>query len=317
MAIEPRPGFLPVDDYLTLPRESETFLIKPLIPISGAALLYGQEKTGKSSIAIQLAAALAGAYDNWMGFSVSKTGPVCYLQLDTPRSTWAHRFEALKKGGLKYSKNLLLADKESLDLFPFDILQFQHMRYLKDLVDRIEPVAVIVDTLRESHSGDEDNSTVARNVIANLVAATSPAALIIISHSRKPHPDVEKDLMADHRGSSYITGRMDAIMRMTKNKLLYGGRSIEEGSIKLDKMEVDGALMFEPNFEDTPQVESVMRDKSLTSLRAKGKALALKLSITEDAAVSRIRRAYPDGIAAFEIDKPSGPKSLFDISRGL
>jgi hypothetical protein len=293
MTVDARPGFLPVDAYLDLPRDRNTWLLKPLIPVSGAALLYGQEKTGKSAIAVQMAAAMSGAATSWMGFPVVKTGPTLYLQLDNPRSTWAHRFEALKKGGLKYTPNLLLADRECLDIYPFDVLQPSHVQYLHNIVQIHQPVAVFVDTLREAHSGDEDSSTTARNVIINLVGATHPAALIIISHSRKPHPDADRDLMADHRGSSYITGRMDAILRMTKQRMYFGGRSIEEGNIKLNRMEVDGALMFEEANDEHEKtaIIKVLTDSALPSLRAKAKALAIMTAITEECAMSRLRRA--------------------------
>jgi len=286
-----RAGFVNVPNYLSLPRDSNTWLLKPLIPVSGAALLYGQEKSGKSAIAIQMAAALCGAYDNWMGFPVVQTGPALYLQLDNPRSTWAHRFEALTKGGLKYNDNLLLADRECLEIYPFDILQPSHMKYLHSIVQPMNPTVVFVDTLREVHSGDEDSSTTSRNVITNLVGSVHPAALILISHSRKPHADVDRDLMADHRGSSYITGRMDAIIRMTKNKIYYGGRTIEEGNIKLIRSEIDGALMFEPHVDDTgPIIAKVIADTSLVSMRSKARVLATLLGTSEEASMSRLRR---------------------------
>lgn len=285
------PGFLPVDDYLKLPRTKETWLVKSLIPTGGAALLYGQEKSGKSAIAIQLAAALSGGANSWMGFPIGQVGPVLYLQLDNPRSTWADRFEILRGNGLTYTPNLFLADRESIEHFPFDILQPGHMQYLKLLCAMRRPIAVFVDTLREAHSGDENESTTQRNVIANLTGAIGDSALIIISHARKPQPDSDKDLMADHRGSSYVTGRMDAIMRMAHNRLYYGGRSIEQGNIKLTRLEFDGAIMFEPaNDEAAPLMQRILLDPSLPSLREKARALAPAISTTEDAAMSRLRR---------------------------
>jgi hypothetical protein len=292
------PGFVPVDEYLKLPRDPATWLIKSLIPLSGAALLYGQEKSGKSAIAIQLAAALSGGASQWMGFAVGRTGPVLYLQLDTPRSTWAKRFEILRGNGLEYTSNLFLADRETVEHFPFDILLPEHMNYLKLLCAMRQPIAVFVDTLRESHSGDENESTTARNVIANIVGAIGNAALIIVSHSRKPQPDTDKDLMADHRGSSYITGRMDAILRMTSNRLYYGGRSIEQGSIKLNKLTFEGltaddggVVMFEPAVDEaTPLMSELLMNPKLPTLRDKARELAKQVGTSEEAAMSRIRR---------------------------
>lgn len=292
-----RPGFVPVDEYLRLPRSPETWLVKSLIPVRGAALLYGQEKSGKSAIAIQLAAAISGGSREWMGFPIGLTGPVLYLQLDNPRSTWADRFEKLTRHGLSYTRNLFLADRESFEHFPFDILQPAHMDYLKLLVAMRQPVAVFVDTLREVSSGDENDSTISRNVIANLVAATEGSALIVVSHARKPQPDTDKDLMADHRGSSYVTGRMDAILRMAHNRLYYGGRSIEQGNMKLLRTVVeDGCIMFDPAQDDAEAVmHKLLADATLPTMREKSRALATIIKVTDDAAMSRLRR-YTQGL---------------------
>lgn len=288
---EYRPGFCEVDQYLKLPREKDSWLLKPLIPFSGACLLFGQAKSGKSYLGIQLALALSGQLPDFLGFPVHQTGKVLYLQLDTPRSVWADRFEdVLHKHNLKYdSSKFLLADRESIEKYPFDILQPAHADYLYQATHVHEGVtAVIIDTLRESHSGDEDSSTTARNVITNLVGATHPAALIIISHDRKPNQDVAKDLLADHRGSSYITGRMDAIMRLTKTRLYYTGRSIEAGDIKLQRAS-NG--LWQPMIDETgPIVDKILADPNFSSLRERGRALATLIGCTEEAAVSRLRR---------------------------
>lgn len=290
MQTDYRPGFCPVDEYLKLPRSPETWLIKPLIPTSGAALLYGDAKIGKSYMGIQLALALTGQTPDWLGFPIGQVGKVLYLQLDTPRSVWALRFEEmLIKGKLQYDSNrLLLADRESIAFYPFDILQPAHMKYLRDIITIHGATTVIIDTLRESHSGDEDSSTVARNVIGNLVGATHPAALIILSHSRKPSADVDKDLLADNRGSSYVVGRMDAIMRLTTRRLYYTGRSIEAGDVRLQR--VDNGLWQPITDETGPMVAKVLADTSVPSLRGKARILATLISCNEEAAMSRIRR---------------------------
>lgn len=308
-----RPGFVPVDEYLRLPRSPETWLVKSLIPVRGAALLYGQEKSGKSAIAIQLAAAISGGAREWMGFPIGLTGPVLYLQLDNPRSTWADRFEKLTRHGLSYTRNLFLADRESFEHFPFDILQPLHMDYLKVLVKMRQPVAVFVDTLREVSSGDENDSTISRNVIANLAGATEGSALIVVSHARKPQPDTDKDLMADHRGSSYVTGRMDAILRMAHNRLYYGGRSIEQGNMKLTRTVVeDGCIMFEPSLDDAePQMMKLLQDPALPTLREKSRALATLIKVSDEAAMSRLRR-FAEGLDLAKAPRvvPKAPVTL-------
>lgn len=282
-----------LDTYLTLPKDPATWLVKPLIPAGGAGLLYSPPKVGKSALAVQMAYAVSGGADNFMGFPIVKHGKVLYLQLDTPRTTWTMRWEALRKHGLQFdSKRLLLADRESLEFYPFDILQPAHARYLQQIVQVHEPTLVIVDTMRKLHTGDENSSTVMSNVMTNLVGACHPAAVLCISHDKKPNPEVEKDIMADHRGSTSVVGEMDAILRLTKTRLYYAGRSIEEGSIKLLRSECEETLLWTPDPDEfRAAIESVLERKDLTSMRQRARELAKLISKSEEASMSILRRA--------------------------
>jgi RecA-family ATPase len=241
-------------EYLNLPRSPETWLIDPLLPIGGSALLYGDAKIGKSFAALQLASDLStGA--NWLGFQC-RSSRVVYVQLDTPRSLWASRIEGLlqvdKRPHLSDSKSnskiyvpvaqslqpesqglsqILWADRETLNTWPFDILNDEHQVLLKSVLDPLAPDVVIVDTLREAHSGDENDSTAMQQVIARLTAAVKPAAVILISHSRKTNPEFGADLINDNRGSNYVVGRMDAIIRFSWSTIRVSGRAIDEQSI--------------------------------------------------------------------------------------
>ena len=282
-----RQGILSGADYLSLPRDHETYLLRPLIPTSGAAIIYGDSKVGKTYMGLQLALALAGQAPEWLGFPVGRSGRVVYLQLDTPGLMWSERLKALRREGLPI-ESLFYADRETLEFYPFDILHPQHAAYLRTLLQDLHPTVVFMDTIREAHSGDEDSSTIMRNVIANLVAATTPAALILISHARKPSQDQGNNLMADNRGSSYVVGRMDAIIRLTKRHLYYTGRSIEEGSIKLERG--DNGLWTAVQDESSEQLARVVADTQLKTMRAKARVLAPLIHKSEEAAMSAIRR---------------------------
>lgn len=279
---------LSASEYLALPREAETFLLKPLLPSGGAMLLYGDPKVGKSYAAIQLALALSQAQGgNFLGFPVTQAGKVVYVQLDTPRSLWAKRLEELKLSGLPIEL-LYLADRETLQTWPFDILNPEHQILLQAALAPYNPTAVIIDTLRECHSGDEDKSTAMQPVIAKLVAATQPAALILISHARKPNSDGILDLMADNRGSSYVPGRMDAICRMTKKGFHYTGRAIEEGHIKISRL--DNGLWESADQELANAVDRVLADTTLTSERQQAEVLSEMTGKTLEASRSTLRR---------------------------
>lgn len=290
-----------VEEYLSLPREAEQFLIRPLLPRSGSLLLYGDPKVGKSYAAIQLASALStgGA---WLGFDVPPPsgGPVVYIQLDTPRSLWADRVGQLTRSGLDLSK-VYLADRETLDTFPFDILDVSHSSTLRGALSSLEsldkstgelqtlpfPSVVIIDTIRESHSADENDSTAMRNVIAALTAAVQPAALIVVSHSRKPG-EQGRDLINDNRGSSYVVGRMDAIVSFRPKSIVYQGRAIEEGSVLTERL--DNGL-WEPKSSNVERhIKGVLHDDRYPTIRAKARRLAELTNRSEESCRSTLRR---------------------------
>lgn len=200
-------------------------------------LLFGDPKVGKSYAALQLACCLTSGVD-WLGFPVPAPRSVVYIQLDTPRSLWADRVQALADSGHPI-EGVHFADRETLGTHPFDILNPEHFRLLTEALAPLKPGAVILDTLRESHSGDENDSTEMQEVIAHLDACVKPAAMILIAHARKSNPEHGYDLMNDNRGSNYIVGRMDAICRFSHTSMRCTSRTMEEHSTKLQR-EDDG-----------------------------------------------------------------------------
>src|SRR3990167_634042 len=259
-------------DYLPLPRAPETWLVEPLVPTGGACLVYGDAKVGKSFAAIQLALAIEQGSD-WLGFPVRAAGKVVYVQLDTPRSLWATRLASIRVSHPEVDQ-LMCADRETLDTFPFDILNPSHSDLLTVALREIQPVAVVIDTIRESHSGDENDSTTMRNVVSSLVAVTHPAALIVVAHSRKSIGDQGADLIGDNRGSNYVVGRMDSIIRFSRRTAHYTGRAIEEGSIRIHRE--DNGLWTPDNDEIESHIIAVMNEPSLPTVRARAMELAVR-----------------------------------------
>jgi hypothetical protein len=226
-------------EYRALPREPQPWIIKPLIPVSGLVNIYGKPKSGKSYAALGMALAVANGEPEWNGFEVKKHGQVAYLQIDTPREEWADRMERLAAVGYD-DYNIHFADMLTVP-YPYNVLDPQHLAELKLALDRIKPVLVIVDTLRESFSGDENDSNIMRDVITNVVSASRPAAVIFLSHARKDGASARvgagEDLMDDNRGTSYVPGRMDVIIRMTQHRFTFKGRAsgLQTVEIQQDK----------------------------------------------------------------------------------
>ena len=235
------PAILSGDDYRALPRSPETWIVEGLLPSGGSMLLFGDPKVGKSYAALQLACCLVRGVD-WLGFRVPATCPTVYIQLDTSRTLWASRLDELAAEGHPI-ESIHFADRETLNTFPFNILDPEHFKLLSLELQAISPGVVIVDTLRESHRGDENDSTDMQDVIAHLDAAVKPAALVLISHARKTSPETGYNLINDNRGSNYVVGRMDAIVRFSEKSMRVSSRTLEEHSINLVRHD-DGTWML-------------------------------------------------------------------------
>lgn len=147
-------------------------------------------------------------------------------------------------------------------------------------------MAVIIDTLKESHQLSENDNTEMQKVITALEAAVRPAALILVHHGKKPNPEFPSNLLSGARGAGYLTGKMDSILHMTKKTLHYTGRAIEEGSFHIERQD-DG--FWEPLDNATDHViDSILATAG--SERTHAKELAARIGRSEEAARSLIRR---------------------------
>lgn len=187
--------------------------------------------TGKSFIALDWAKAVASGAPHWFGYDIQLPGPVAYLQIDTPREEWARRIEQVKKDCARDGVPLWIADMWLVPKFPVNVLEPDDptILWLKQQLELIQPVMIVIDTLREAHGGDEDNSTVMRNVISALVGACRPTAIVLVSHARKDQAGWQSggddDMMDQNRGSSYVAGRMDVVVKVTQKRMQFKGRA--------------------------------------------------------------------------------------------
>lgn len=159
-------------------------------------------------------------------------------------------------------------------------------------------MAVIIDTIRESHSGEENDSTIMRNVVNALQAAVYPAALILIAHARKPSAEGSRDIMADNRGSGYVVGRMDTIIHFGKSTATIAGRALETTTIPLTRRS-DG--MWQQRAEVKPvgledSAVTLLADNPSLSIRQIAPILAEQVGISFEAARKRLQRAKGEEI---------------------
>lgn len=285
--VDPATAVLSGSDYLRLPRAPETFLIDGLLPVGGSMLLYGDAKVGKSYAALQMACCLTAGVD-WLGFPVPVPTRTVYVQLDTARSLWADRVQSLGDAGFPV-EDVHQADRETLDTHPFSISNPLHFKLLSQALEIVKPGAVIIDTLREATTGaDENESTQMQLAVAQLEAAVKPAAMILISHARKASADGHFSLVGDNRGSNYVVGRMDAIVRFSHKSMRLTSRTMEEQTVKIDREDVGTWVLAEDPFERL--AESVIASNPGVSTRQLAKLLHEKGDKSEQACRGWLRR---------------------------
>jgi hypothetical protein len=131
--------------------------------------------------------------------------------------------------------------------YPFNILDSEDI--LKEMIDRAideageVPAMVVLDTAREIHTGNENDSqemTLVRHALDRSIG-TEPAKLLI-SHDKKigqphysknkekgaPEEDIEMttNIMEGSRGSTALSGKMDTVIRLSsKGCMDFQGRA--------------------------------------------------------------------------------------------
>ena len=275
----------PGSAYRKLPRPAMTWLIEPIIPAGGSALLYADPKAGKSHLALQIVESIQTGND-WLIYPTRTKGTCVYYQLDTPRSLWIATQEKLLRNHPAID-DAHHGDQETIS-FPFNILNPEHFKEMQsDLA--VKPDLVIIDTIREAHEEDENSATEMKKVISTLTAAVRPSALLIIAHAKKPQMDGYSSLLGDQRGSGYLPGKMDTIMRLSAKNgsgtLRIIGRSIEETTLHLEHTHEH----LWKHDSDLPIIQDILDTDH--SMPEKARMVAIKLNISEEAARSRLRRA--------------------------
>lgn len=217
-----------IKDYLELAADGTVWIWRGIIPVGGSVSLFGDPKVGKSFLAIGVAEAVADSMvEDYLGLPIDTHGRVLYVQLDTPRNLWKTGYISIVKAA-QAQKDIYIIDRQMGDLpKQFDIREPNCTKWLRDEVDRVEPVLVIIDTVRRMHRGNENESDTMAVVHDSFIAACAPAAILYLTHKKKPQQGDSGS--GSIRGSSGFAGAVDALVNMAKTKLTIEARSdVEE-----------------------------------------------------------------------------------------
>ena len=194
------------------------WIVDSLVPRPAYILVMGSPKAGKSFLMFDVGSRIAEGKDVF-GCKVGRPARVLYLQLDTKRPAWTERLAELEGSGYKLNTaNFRFVHPDDL-LLPMILTIPQHREWLSKVLAAEKPDVIIIDVLREIHQADENDSTAMKVVFDSFESLFAGYTVFFVHHTRKMSRDDSADveLSSLARGSSYITGRVDAFW------LLHGG----------------------------------------------------------------------------------------------
>jgi hypothetical protein len=149
---------------------------------SGAGILGGAPKSGKSFLALELCVSIASGTACMGQFPIQAPGPVTLLCVEDPPAVVLQRLQALAR-----------AHNTTLESLPIHVIVEPAVRLpdgierLRATLDKTQPRLLLLDPLIRLHRADE-NSAAEMSVILDgirALARTSHTAILLVHHTRK------------------------------------------------------------------------------------------------------------------------------------
>lgn len=205
------------------------YLVKKLMGVRELSVWYGQPKTGKSFLALELARCVSTG-ESFFGYQTTKT-PVLYVMAEGSGGA-KKRFQAM-------TKTRKMPDESDFAVIPTrpDILDNGDVDEIIKAAQSMSAGLVILDTLNRTMSGSENSDQDMPSYVAGCDRIREQASthVAVVHHSGK---DKKKGL----RGHSSLFGALDLCVRVEKWKarnrfVVEANKDDEEGVVKLFKLD--------------------------------------------------------------------------------
>lgn len=186
---------------------SISWLIRNILPTSGLASIYGASMSGKSFLAIDMAAAIAEG-KSWFNHR-AKSAPVVYLALEGEHGIRQRlkAWETHHKRPMPQSIRFVMQ--------PFNLRSQNDLRDISDAIKLNDSAGglLVIDTLnRAAGNADENSSREMGELIASAkwLQLELGGLVLIIHHTGK-------DPTKGHRGHSSLLGALDAAIEVSRS----------------------------------------------------------------------------------------------------
>jgi len=184
-------GFFPASDLAGAAVPERQWLVSDLLPSGTVTLLSGDGGTGKSLLALQLAAAVATGTD-WLGRPV-KGGAAVFLSAEDDRDELHRRVaDVARSSGIRLAElgNLTLRSLAGEDALLATLERDGSLKptslfdALDDYLEALAPSLLVLDTLADLFPGNENDRAQARQFIGMLrgLAIRHQCAVLLLAH---------------------------------------------------------------------------------------------------------------------------------------
>lgn len=214
--VSPSPGVSVSTDGFTILSRDDLDALPPLrwtirgvLPETGLAAIYGEPGSGKSFLAIDLAARISAGLPDWFGHQISQRD-VVYAALEGGRGIQQRVAAWDKVNGVR-------ADRVKFSLSGFTLLSDTDVARLTESVTAnvASGGVIIIDTLAQATPGADENAAKDMGLAlqaAKHIADAVDGLVILVHHSGK---DSSRGL----RGHSSLNGAMDAVINVARDNL--------------------------------------------------------------------------------------------------
>ncbi len=178
-----RKVFLNGKTLLQLDEIEEASLIKGLIREQSVNFLFGEEGSGKSLMAMNLAISVATGAKQFLGYELLNHGKVLYLNNELPFKEFVNRFKKMAET-LNVEQHELLSNM----IVPQSVPPFETFwKEINDICRVEKPVLIILDCLYWSHDKEENNSSGMKQIMRLFTTLRDKynLAVVILHHTKK------------------------------------------------------------------------------------------------------------------------------------